>query len=212
MLAVAASSQATPCPAGSFQISSVLLGGIWDEAVLDTTVSFGHVEYDLVDGTLGIVHPGSLSPTSVVARDLFDVTGIAPGTKVTVTVTLDAQGTISTPGCGGSGCGGTLEASIDVGGGHAVEQAPRTVFAAGSVPVAVTPSLSIVIVAGMPLLVELGMRGMRAPGGNHTVAATAVYRFTGLPPGAGLVSCRGYVGAPTPAAPVTWGRLKAAYR
>jgi hypothetical protein len=47
--------------------------------------------------------------------------------------------------------------------------------------------------------------------GNGGAHITADLRFRGLPAGYSLYSCRGFF-APVPAAPTSWGRMKAAYR
>ena len=203
------------CPTNTFALASA--PAPWTESTLDTTVSTNGVviaraAYDLVAGTLAVLHPASLAPTYVHVGDLFDVTGVAPGTVVNLVAELAASGTISTSGCGGSGCSGYLRATITANGQSSTEMASRTVFAAATVPISVVTVQPIALVAGTPTLVEFELRGGRSPGGNHRVDGTGAYRFLGLPKGAGLVSCRGFTGAPTPAAPATWGRVKAGYR
>jgi hypothetical protein len=215
-----AHSFAVPDAVAECPVSTFALGGLaqpWSEAVLDTSVNSGgditgRAAFDLVAGTLALVHGGGLSPTFVVARDLFDVTGVPPGTKVVLVVELVAMGTVSSPGCGGSGCHGVLEGTITAGGESAFEQAIGTVFAPGVVPVAVAPRLAVTLVAGTPTPIEVELRGRRTPGGNHRVEATGSYRWLGLPAGTGIVSCRGFTGAPTPVqSTASWGRVKAAY-
>ena len=79
--------------------------------------------YDLVSGTLLIYKDlGPLRTAYSIAREAYDVTGVAPGTPVALTAELVADGAASTPGCGASGCGGTFGASIRHGADYQVRK------------------------------------------------------------------------------------------
>src|SRR5262245_63567747 len=108
VLAVAAVLLAAPLAASAdCPSNTIALGGApfpWSESALDSTLSSGgdvieRGAFDLSDGTLSIVHGGGLVATSVVARDLFDLTGAPPGTPIPVTVEFSASGIVSSPGC-----------------------------------------------------------------------------------------------------------------
>jgi len=60
----------------------------------------------------------------------------------------------------------------------------------------------------MVILIFLSAFG-NFPAGNSQ--ATAVLRFSGLPPGVSVVSCQSY-NVPVPAQAATWGRVKSVYR
>jgi len=49
-------------------------------------------------------------------------------------------------------------------------------------------------------------------GQQQVFDAHATLRFTGLPPGSAITSCKGFVEGSVPARPTSWGRLKAGYR
>ena len=187
------------------------------ESALDSNVVSGgevsgRVAYDLLAGTLTLVHGGGLSETFVVARDLYDISGVPAGTPVLVTVELAARGMVSSPGCGGAGCHGVLTGAIAAEGERVEQVAIGTVFQPGQVPVEVAPRQVVRLVAGAPTLIAFELRGRRTPGGNHRVEAGGTFRFLGLPPGASIVSCQGFTGSPTPTASASWGRVKASYR
>jgi hypothetical protein len=198
------------CPASEIEFTPNLASTY--AAVFDTLAGTRHVAFNLPQATLLVHHPGALGATFVRARDAYDVIGVAPGTSVLVFVELEVTGTISTDGCGGSGCWGSLRGRISDGVHSAEETASATIFAPESVPVGLSVELPVELVAGQPNGLEFELMGYRAPGGSHVVDGTGQWRFTKVPAGAVIVSCQGYVDPTTPVRPASWGRLKAAYR
>lgn len=187
-------------------------------ATYDTTLSenggiTAHAAFDVGAGTLAAIH-GELYPgqTSVTVHDSFDIAGLPAGTPVTVTAELVADGEITTTGCGGAGCGGSVYASIATAGELAEQLEGGILFAPGTRPEHLVVRLPVTLTAGTPQPIAFRVYGARGPGGNHRAELAGAYRFLDLPPGASVVSCRGFVQSPTPARPASWGRVKAAYR
>jgi hypothetical protein len=209
-----AGARAQACPDGFAQFNGgtsfgapafVVTGAVFD-TVLSPTKQLG---YDLPSGQLTLRADGKF-PTSIRARDRFDVTGVPAGTPVALVVELAAQGTIATIGCGGSNCWGYLGVRIVHGAAQASDVAQENIFSGPPRPVEAVAQLPVVIVAGQPETIELELYAIGAAEFRETGLAT--FRFLGLPPGASIVSCHGYVDAPTPARAVSWGRVKAVYR
>jgi hypothetical protein len=145
------------------------------------------------------------------AGDAYDVAGVPIGTPVPVTVTLSVDGSVSTTGCGGSGCGGVFVDSLLSGALSDSRTHAIGVFI-GSVGFHDDLTLPITIVAGTPVVIETHFEGFRSPGGNHASQGTGVLRFSGLPPGAVVISCQGYASGPTPTQRPSWGHVKIVYR
>jgi hypothetical protein len=202
--------RAAECPASEVEFTPYIAPTY--SAVFDTVAGTRHAAFDLPHAWILVHHPGALGGTFVRARDSYDVVGVAAGTHVQVFVKLDASGTISTDGCGGAGCWGSLRGRLSDGVHSAEQTATATIFAAQTVPVDVSVELPLELVAGQPTWLEVELMGYRAPGGSHVVDGSGTWRFTNVPPGAVVVSCQGYVDPSTPASPFSWGRLKAAYR
>ena len=201
------------CPADSMRLST---GAIFTStaASFDTTSnSFGtfHVAYDLTAGSVHMDQCCSLAGAWIKVADRYDVVGVPAGTLVSVTAQLTVDGSVSTTGCGGSGCGGYYGARIEHG-----SDAPQVVHAvslfSGSVSFHDVVPLTFAIVAGTPELVFLTEWGARSPGGSHASEATGVLTFTGLPIGVSVVSCQGFGQPPVPVREASWGRLKTIYR
>jgi len=172
------------------------------------TVSDG---WNLVNGTLRIHHWGGLGTSIVEVTDLFDVTGVDPGTEVVVLLRMDVAAWAATDGCGGTGCAGYV--------GGSIATPEQTVYQYGVGPTygglvdfSFWVITSVTLTAGTPLPVSFKLDAMRVPGGSHSADGVGTYRFSGLPAGAHVVSCQGYVDPTTPALPSSWGALKAAYR
>ena len=73
-----------------------------------------------------------------------------------------------------------------------------------------TLSLAIQTTAGSNFRLTILLSG---GGTGADYSGIAWLRFTGLPAGAGVSSCKGYaVTPPTPALRASWGRVKAIYR
>jgi hypothetical protein len=202
-----------PCPTSRYS-----LGGSPEVTTtaptLDVSIdSFGvkHVAFDLPAGTVELDQCCSLLHTYVNAADAYDVAGVAIGTPVSLTVTLSVDGSVSTSGCGGTGCGGVFVDSL-VSGALVDRRSHAIGVFNGSVPFHDDLTLPITIVAGSPVVIEMHFEGYRSPGGNHASQGTGVLRFSGLPPGAAVISCQGYASGPTPTQRASWGRVKIVYR
>jgi hypothetical protein len=202
-----------PCPPSRYS-----LGGtpevVTTAPTLDTSVdSFGikHVAFDLPAGTLEMDQCCSLLHTYVLAADAYDVAGLPTGTVVTLTASLSVDGSVSTTGCGGSGCGGVFVDSLYSGVLADTRSHAIGVFN-GSVPFHDDLTLPVTIVAGTPVVIQMRFEGFRSPGGSHASQGTGVLRFSGVPAGAAVISCQGYASGPTPTERASWGRLKLVYR
>jgi hypothetical protein len=202
LAALLAALPATKARAGACPSSSLDLGarhidtGAPSYSVPDTTwdgivLSDG---YDLVAGTISAYTPGGLYRVYVRPHDLYDVTGVAPGTH------------------GASGCWGVLETTIVTPADSIDEFHGQNIFSAATRANDFTTGATIEFVAGTPTPVAFLLQAFQSPGGAHESYGLAKIRFTGLPPGALVTSCQGYVDPATPALPTSWGRVKAAYR
>jgi len=179
-----------------------------EEATFDTVGVEGRaLGFDVPAGHLELASWGKFD-THVRVRDTFLVQGAPLGTPVLGVLELVAEGTVSTWGCGGSNCWGYLTVRVDAGDAGGVDTDGKNVFG-GSVPARADVAVPIVFISGVPkdVFVELAGSGSA----DHGTTATATYRFSGLPNGVGVASCRGFVHAPTPAVAASWGRVKAAY-
>lgn len=217
LLAIALSRPAAAqvaCPVDSMDLGGY---GVFTstEARFDSSLSyFGefHVAYDLVAGTVSFSQCCRLPPpTFVQAADAYDVTGVPAGTPVALVVRLTVDGSISTTLCGGSGCGGLYGAEVLHGALTTSVVHSERVYS-GSLVFHDVLQLPLTIVAGQPETVAFRLWGNRNVGGSHASEARGVIEFTGLPGGAGIVSCQGYAGGVTPVRTTSWGRLKALYR
>jgi len=213
-LAGAAPANAT-CPASSFVLNTS--GPFTTTApTLDSTSTpypggAFHAAYDLPLGTVSMSQCCSLAGASVDAFDAYDVSGVPSGTPVSFTANFTVDGRVWTDGCGGSGCGGYV--GIHVGSGSAFADTTYSIgLFSGSQSFHDVRRLPITMVAGTPVVIDFRLRGARSPGGSHGSSGDGVISFSDLPPGAGIRSCQGYAGAPTPARPMSWGALKTIYR
>ena len=144
-----------------------------------------------------------------VVEDDFTVTGLAPGTPVTIDAVLDLRGlaeSFSEPGGGG---GGRVRGLIREGASHEVVL-ERATTPSSSVNLNESLTLTVNAVAGTPVLLRFAVRA-ECMDGRAEMEAT--FRFAGLPPGAFVQSCRGYTStAPVPTRTTTWGALKTHHR
>lgn len=182
--------------------------------VFDTTYATSEAGWDLPAGTVLVSRAvGGVNWTRSIATDDYDVTGVAPGTVVNLTAAFDVDGYVTSPGCGGSGCGGYFQASVTQGASSNQQQVTfPDPFAGGTTNMLQTLTLPITITAGTPTTVEFELAVFVPAGGNAGGAGTGAIRFTGLPAGAHVVSCQGYGTLATPARSATWGSLKTHYR
>ena len=146
--------------------------------------------------------------------DFYDVAGVSPGTIVPATVELTVTAWVGTSsGCGGTGCWGFVSGRIVTPSDSSESSAGINVYNVGKVDLApFTVRVGVTFVAGTPVPLAFRLEGHQTAGGAHATDANATFRFQGLPPGAYVTSCQGYVDPSTPASPSSWGRLKVLYR
>jgi hypothetical protein len=211
--AVVAPARANPnCPASQWSLGGQV-SGTTTAATLDTMINVAgvkHVSFNLPAGMLELDQCCALLHTVLDAADAYDVAGVPPGTVVSVTALLSVDGSVSTTGCGGSGCGGVFYDRIQSGAVLDDRTHAIGVFN-GSVPFHDDLSIPVTITAGTPVEIHYHFEGYRSPGGSHMSQGVGTIGFAGLPPGAHVVSCQGY-GAAVPVLPTSWGRLKVRYR
>ena len=200
------------CPSSTFRFPTVGSEQNVDAPTFAGTGEEGSwVRGDHRIGQFSLHHSGFLSPTVIVARDRYDVTGVAPGTPVNVKLRFHIDGWTYTDGCGGTGCCGMLVATAR----SFPDTAQATLIGhtfsgrqdfSGEVEVPVT------LVAGTPRDLEVEMYGRRCAGGAHTTDATGRIIFEGLDQNAVVVSCKGFGPMPVPTQRRSWGEIKVIYR
>jgi hypothetical protein len=186
------------------------------ESVFDRTGQDGSwIRGDHVLGRFSSHHmytASSLMTTVLFARDQFDVTGVPPGTQVSVMLRFEVEGSSFTPGCGGSSCCAGLYArarsdsdSTETWLVGSTFQGQRNFSGFVEVPVVLT--------AGSPRELEVSLDSHRCPGGDgFTVDATGRVSFVGTDERARVVSCKGFGPAAVPVHRRSWGQLKTTYR
>jgi hypothetical protein len=162
-------------------------------------------------GQYSLHHSGYLAPTDVVARDRFEVTGFPAGTQVSVTLRLLVEGRTYTEGCAGTGCCGYLVATVRAGADTGAVTLVGHTFG-GRADFSGAVEVPVMLVAGIPLDLEVEMFARRCPGGAHTVDATGRIVFDGTDEEAAVVSCKGFGPIAVPVRRRTWGELKTIYR
>lgn len=142
-------------------------------------------------------------------RETYRVVGPPAGTPVSIGVRLVGVAEIVFyQYCGGSGCNPVAGITVD---GVATEHLEAIVI--GSFRDVVQPfDRSIVLTrpAGEPFTLKYGW----SAGTSHSPAYVSILgrvEFTGLPPGASVVSCLEEI-VPTVSRPASWGGIKARYR
>lgn len=204
-----AASRGAPCPGSSFTVSGATFTNT--AAVYDTVAFQGEAHWDMTLGRVYMQQYGSLGGATVDAFDDFEVTGVAPGTPVTVYAILEVDGAVWTPGCGSSGCAGMYEVTFR----HGNDSLKVNRFASmysGRVEYHDAMQLNIPFIAGQPERIEIRAYGRRSPGGSHWSEADCRLRFTLVDEGVGITSCKGFAGTLVPTRTTTWGRLKTIYR
>jgi hypothetical protein len=170
-------------------------------------------KFDMPNGTLGSFSGspfGGCTPRTTVHDD-FTLLGIPNGTPVPLTARLFVTATVST-----FLGDGTADAQITEGGANsaAVHWDIVNDFShLGGPPPwmrGIALSVPFVAIAGTPFPMEYWVGSTLGEG--CSVAIVAAFTFDGLPQGASLVSCKGFVEAPTAAQPASWGSVKAHYR
>lgn len=201
---------AEPCPA-SLVSAGPSVTSISAAAVFDTTTGLGEARWDMVAGSVYMRSYGSLFGMTVDAFDDFDVTGVPPGTPVSVIARLTVDGAVWTDGCGGSGCSGMYQVTLLHGADSLVVLHSDHLFT-GRLDHHDEIELPLTITAGQPERLEVRAFGRRNPGGAHQSEANCLLSFTGLAQGVGVTSCKGFAGTTVAARPSSWGRLKAIHR
>ena len=163
-----------------------------------------YVSYDVPNGTLSLsmyvcfTGPECGNSANVVVEDDFGLYGLPAGTPVALTAHLVASldgGFFDT----GSYSGVTAYLK-DALGGQQVAHAP------GNFEI----TLPVAAIAGQTFRLHFELDGytLHSAGGG-----TATFSFTGIPAGAAVTSCQGYVSdRSVPARAMSWGRLKTHYR
>ena len=214
LLAGALPAQAADCPTNGIEKPGFTYSSVSPTYQTTPVTSWGRTVYDGWDLTSGVVrihHWGGLGNSVVHASDLYDVTGVAPGTKVTVILRMDVAAWAATDGCGGTGCAGY------VGGQITTPEQTRYRYGIGStfgglVGFGFYVDTPLTLTAGTPVPVSFMIEAHRTAGGNHEADGVGTFRFLGLSNGQAVVSCQGYRDPSTPALPASWGGVKALYR
>lgn len=186
-------------------------------AVLDTI--FGHdattlcsdscrAAFDVPHGTL-LSYAGSgwggCDPRTVVSDD-FTMLGLPAGTPVTLTARFDVSAE-----AGAFMGDGTVDAQLTVGANSAaVHWGIGTDFAGVGATRTRTLTVPVSALAGAPFTLTCWVGSNLGELCYGDIRGT--FTFDGLPAGASIVSCKGFVEAPTPVNPVSWGSVKARYR
>lgn len=167
--------------------------------------------YDLRAGTTLMQQCGFLGFTSVRASDTFDVIGVPAGTPVQVTAEYEVDSGVYVNGeCSGSGCCGRVVLRLQQGALFDERTHIPTLYS-GRADFHDLLALPVTIIAGEPVTFDCILEGNRCAGGEHGSEATGTLRFTGLPAGVRVVSCRSFGGV-THARARSWGQLKLLYR
>jgi hypothetical protein len=203
---------AGPCPPSEWSFTTVSGWQTTTAAVFDTGAVGVRVSIDVPAGRLGVLRCCGLGITATRLIDAFDVTGVPPGTNVTAVAELAMDGMILGTGCGGSGCWGNLRGTISYGTQTLQRLLTAQVYGTDSVYVNATVTLPVTITAGTPLPISFMLEAYEAAGGSNGAHGTGTIRFTSLPTGVHVVSCKGYSSDVTPARTQSWGALKVLYR
>ena len=170
------------------------------------------VSIDVPGGRLGVYRCCSLGVTATKLVDAFDVVGEPPGTDVVAVAELVMDGWILGAGCGGSGCWGDLRGTVSHGTNAVQQLLTAQVYSTDSVHVSGTLVLPVTITAGMPQQIEFMLEAYRAAGGDNGAHGVGTIRFSSLPPGVRVTSCKGYGSEVSPTRTTSWGATKLLYR
>ncbi len=147
--------------------------------------------------------------------DEFTVSGAPPGTPLLIMAVCDVRMDTYMPTGGGSD---SSDASSSVGAvlidpadGRSEEAGVAGASLSGWVAWTRQVRMEFTIAPGTPFLVEYKVGATTTWFARALVRSTL--RFEGLPPGARIASCKGFLqDAPVPALARSWGQVKAAYR
>ena len=168
------------------------------------TTSDTYVSYNVPAATMSLsmsVCSGMFecgNAANVVVEDDFSLFGLPPGTPVALTAHL---GVSLNGGFSGTGTYSNVTAYLkDALGGQ------QSAYAPGTFDI----TLPVAAVAGQTFRLHFELYGSTL---HSSGDGSATFSFTGIPPGAAVTSCQGYVSDSTvPARAMTWGRLKTHYR
>ena len=215
LLLIASGACAAPCPT-----TTLTCGGVPQQVSTPTgncsysdCAGSGNASFDAVLGKVMAFAQGGAcagaGAAMVETDDDFQVTGLAPGTPLNFAAKLGLAIFIcpgAVPGC----CTGSASAFLrdDTG-----EVDNFSAHNAGASCVSLNTDLQITIHANageaFHIIYGTDAGGQKAASGNITGAVV----FAGLPLGASVVSCRGFVqDFPVPAGSATWARIRALYR
>jgi hypothetical protein len=199
------------CPASTLQFPSLGPLSTSEQSFDVTSPDNSWIRGDHRIGAYSLHHSGYLAPTDIVARDRFDVTGVPPGTHMSVTMRFLIDGWTYTDGCGATGWCGMLVAYVRAGADTAMVPLLGSTFS-GRADFSGVAELPVTFVAGTPRTLEVEMYARRCPGGAHTVDATGRIVFDGTNGNAAVVSCNGFGPTPVPVRHRSWGEVKTIYR
>ncbi len=182
----------------------------------DGSAGSSHVAYDLALGRLEVGACCRLDPTILESRDTYDVTGVPDGMPVSCTAELQVDVTAVLVGdCGNLACGSVFGARLLHGGdADTLHAALGIVSGTGETQKELHATLQIplTIMAGTPETLEHVLWTHRQVGtGGLDLTEVGRIRFSGLPAGVSVVSCRGFDLA-VPVRRASWGSVKVRYR
>lgn len=152
-------------------------------------------------------HPFFSEPVkaTVTARDDLVVTGVLPGTPLTISARIEVWAYVTWPGVYAplTYAGGWME----VAGAGRLEAIAIATEADREVHIDEIRWLVFPNLAGTPFRLSMGAESQSSEGYGTVLVGVA---FAGLPPGAQVQSC--HAGPPVPARPASWGSLKLRYR
>lgn len=192
--------------------SAVVVNATSAEAVLDTSASYTHGSYDLVQGLLtsnvSFYDLGSPIPrwagSSVDTENDYWIVGLAPGTPVDFTAELTVSGSWNVyPGVPQGEFSAEAFVSVDEDTARYSRPLPG-----GCCIGTIAEVLSLPLHRGAQEPFRLRLR-LASQNYRGRVDAAGRLQFTGLPPGATVVSCQTQV---TPTRSHAWGQLKVRYR
>jgi len=171
----------------------------------------GHASFNAALGRVAASAQGGscsgVGQASARSDDDYEVAGVASGTPLIFMATLTVSEFVcpgSVVGC----CAGAASAALY----GPVEGDSILVSTHGATCLSLPTTVQVMIQAnaGDPFRVV----AIAQASGNETASGTIVgtLSFTGLPAGASVTSCRGFVQSAAPALATTWGELKSTYR
>jgi len=165
------------------------------------TDSGGHLIYDLVAGMFKALASASeiesFFETRLIAQDIYEIGGAEPGTLLSFTASLRVS--ISKTNLAVA-CARLTEENLDT-----------SVFCAPTGDFETKVSIHLEHVVGEPFVLVTTLTTKGTEGGRGEV--TAYLEFEGLPPGAMITSCQGFIqDFPVQVLQESWGQIKTRYR